>query len=67
MTIERRIGKLENLEESRNPTKFIILRVLYEGDRKPTEEEVEAAKKKFLEEHPGHQGFIVLDFKHLGE
>ena len=29
--------------------------------------EVKAAKKKFLEEHPGHKSHIVLDFRHLRE
>lgn len=66
MSIERRLEKLEDYEEAINPENLIILKVQYD-EPKPTEEEVEAAKKKFLEEHPGHQGHIVLDFRHLRE
>lgn len=44
-----------------------ILKVCTDGIRKPTEEEVEAAKTKSLEEHPNHKGIIVLDFQHLDE
>jgi len=32
----------------------------------PTEKEIEAAKKKFLEEHPDHQGPIMLTFNYDG-
>jgi len=66
MSIEKRIEKLENHEESINPENIIILKVQY-GVREPTEEEIEATKKKFLEEHPGHHGHIVLNFLHLCE
>ena len=39
----------------------------FEG-KEPTEEEIEAAKKKFWEEHPEHKdNVIVLNFKHLRE
>jgi hypothetical protein len=61
MSIERRIEKLENREEAMNT--HTILKVVSDGEPEPTEEEVEAAKKKFLEEHPGHQGLIVLNFE----
>jgi len=66
MSMERRIEKLENYEESINPEKLTLIK-LYDGDPQPTHEEVEAAKKKFLEEHPGHQGHIVLNFLYLGD
>jgi len=67
MSIEKRIEKLENHEESINPESIYILKVQHDGGRDPTDEEIEAAKKKFLEEHPGHQGHIVLNFLHLCE
>jgi hypothetical protein len=67
MSIERRLEKLENFEEAINPEKLIILKVQYDGVRDPTDEEIEAAKKKFLEEYPGHQGHILLNFLHLCE
>jgi len=65
--IEQRIEKLENYEEATNPEKLTIFKVQYDGVRDPTDEEIEAAKVKFLEEHPDHQGLIVLDFLHLCE
>jgi len=61
--IEQRIEKLENFEARSSGNQVLIK--LYDGDPRPTAEEVEAAKVKFLEEHPGHQGLIVLDFLHL--
>lgn len=61
MSMERRIEKLENREEAMNTQ--TILKVVSDGEPEPTEEEVEAAKKKFLDEHPGHQGLIVLNFE----
>ena len=64
-SIEQRIKKLESYE-SRSPEKIVLIK-LYDGDPRPTHEEVEVAKKKFLEEHPGHQGLIVLNFLHLCE
>ena len=67
MSMERRIEKLENYEESINPEKLTILKLQYDGVRDPTDEEIEAATKKFLEEHPGHKGHIVLNFLHLCE
>ncbi len=67
MSIERRIEKLENFEEEKNPETITILKVQYDGVRDPTPEEIEAAEKKFLEEHPGHQGHILLNFLHLSE
>jgi hypothetical protein len=65
--LETRIEKLENYQESINPEKLTILKLCYERVRNPTDEEVEAAKKKFMESHPGHQGHIVLNFLHLGD
>jgi len=62
--IEKRIEKLENHEEAISPKNIIIFKLCY-GGLKPTEEEVEAATKKFQEEHPGYRGHIVLDFMHL--
>ena len=67
MSIERRLEKLENYEESINPESLYILKLQYDGGPEPTEEEIEAAKAKFLEEHPSHQGHIVLNFLHLCE
>lgn len=67
MSIERRIERLENHEEAINPESLYIVKVQYDGGPEPTEEEIEVAKAKFLEEHPGHQGHIVLDFLHLRE
>ncbi|HEY87925.1 MAG TPA: hypothetical protein G4O06_07890 [Dehalococcoidia bacterium] len=65
--LETRIEKLESQTEVRHPEKLIIFKLQYDGVRDPTDEEIEAAKKKFLKEHPGYKGHIVLDFKHLGE
>ena len=65
MSMERRIERLENYEEAINPENLTILKLQYDGGPEPTGEEIEAAKKKFLEEHPGHQGHIVLNFLHL--
>jgi len=67
MSIERRIEKLENYEESRDPDKQKVKLIIYQlsGGPEPTEEEIEGTKKKFLEEHLGHQGHIVLNFLHL--
>ena len=68
MSLKQRVGKLENYEESRNPKEPIYIILARESNRKPTEEEIEAAKKKFWGEHPGHKdNVIVLNFKHLRE
>ncbi len=67
MSLKKRVGKLENYEEARNPKEPIYIILCFEG-KGPTEEEIEAAKKKFWEEHPDHKdNVIVLNFKHLRE
>ena len=67
MSLKQRVGKLENYEEARNPKEPIYIILCFEG-KEPTEEEIEAAKKKFWEEHPDHKdNVIVLNFKHLRE
>lgn len=48
MSIERRLEKLENYEKSINPESLYILKLQYDGGPEPTEEEIEAAKAKFL-------------------
>ena len=69
MSIERRLEKLEDYEERKDQGGKVhtILKVCTDGVRKPTEEEVEAVKTKFLEEHPNHKRIMVLDFQHLDE
>lgn len=67
MSMERRIERLENYEEAINPENLTILKLQYDGGPEPTEEEIEAAKKKFLEEHPNHRGIIMLNFLHEGK
>ncbi|MCX6009207.1 MAG: hypothetical protein NTW48_04110 [Chloroflexi bacterium] len=55
--------------ERKNPEgiKLIIFKLCCDGVREPNEDEIEAAKKKFLDEHPGHHGPIVLNFLHLDD
>ncbi len=65
--IEKRIEKLESHQEAIHPERRIIFYNHYDGDRFPTDEEIDAATKKFLEEHPDHQGIICLDFLPLDE
>lgn len=68
MSIEKRIEKLEDYAESRhpkNPRVMLIIKSCCGAD--PTDEEIEAAKKKFLEEHPNHRGIIMLNFLHEGK
>ncbi len=66
MSMKKRVERLEDYAESRNPKEehLIIFRSCCGPD--PTEEEIEAAKKKFLEECPGHHGPIMLTFKYDG-
>ena len=60
--LEKRIERLEN---SRQVSEGQVVQVdtfiftSTEGPH-PTDEEIKEAKKKFLEEHPGHQGIIIL-------
>lgn len=69
MSMEKRIEKLESEVEAIHPenplVKLIIIQSCCGPD--PTEEEIEAAKKKFLEEHPNHRGVIMLNFLHEGK
>lgn len=50
--IERRIDRLEKHEEP-PPEGYTTMYMCY-GVRDPTEEQIEAARKKFLDEHPGY-------------
>ena len=65
MSMKKRVERLEDYAESRNPKEehLIIFRSCCGPE--PTEEEIEAAKKKFLEEHPNHRGVIMLNLLHL--
>ena len=52
MSIKERINKLEKYREN-EPDEVTIMYLCY-GVPDPTEEQIEAAKVKFLEEHPGY-------------
>ena len=51
-SIEKRLERLEKHEEP--PQEGYTTMWLFYGVRDPTKEQIEAAKKKFLDEHPGY-------------
>jgi hypothetical protein len=65
--MKKRVERLEDYAESRNPKEGPLIIFMSCCGPEPTEEEIEAAKKKFLEEHPNHRGIIMLNFLYEGK